>query len=369
MAFYIQQQKTYLFVLAVLFTSLSPLMRYMGIFTCAVNFLFILLFDKSVWIKKLKKGVPFGFLSSLPILAWFVLTFAKSHTLGARKFIQASDLTAKLLAFLKGAGAVFQSWIPYMEYRVELIPDSLKSTIFIVSMVTLFGIGLYLFIKKDHPKQVSPILQILLASSLTVLIFLFILCAIYLFTTPQPDLISRMFSPLLPSLVLMLSAGVVFILEQAPQVWKTYARVFFILLAVLLTRYYFLRTTAIVKEHHENGYGYTSREIQTSGFIQAVQNLPADTPLIANTPAMVLLYTNRMPYSLDYIPTNAFGTRKSNTEKTFISQHAALILDFASIRNVYPDWEERLASFTHGLEISYQDAVGGIYYYPPGGSP
>jgi hypothetical protein len=308
-------------------------------------------------------------LSSLPILVWFVHTYINSHTLGARTIIQPSGLMAKLLTFLKGVGAVFQSWLPYMEYRVDLFPDTLKSAIFIIGFIILFALGLFFYMKNNRQKQLNPVLQVMLASFLTIIIYLLVLCAIYLFTIPPPVINSRMLSLLLPSLVLLLGSAVIFFLEQVPLRWKTYAAVFMTILMVIQIRYYFLRSIASSKELHENGYGYTSREIQISGFIHVVQKLPSETPLIANTPAMVLLYTNRMPYSLDYIPTYNFGTRKSTTDKLFTTQHAALILDFAAIRNVYPDWEERLVSFTHGLEIFFIDEIGGIYFYPPGTSP
>ena len=366
---YIQKQKTHLFVLAVLFTCISPLVRYVGIFTCAVNSLLILVFDQSVWKKRLIKGGLFGFLSILPILAWFMLTYTNSQTLGAHTITRTSDLMTNLMSFFKGAGAVFQSWLPYMQYRVDLFPDQLKTLIFIVTAMIIFSLGAFFYLRSTHPRQFNPVMQLMLASFLTNLIYILVFCGIDLLADPSPPIISRMFAPILPSLVLSLNCGIIFFLEQVPERWKTYSIVIMTSLMVVLTRYYFLRSLAISKELHENGYGYTSREIQTSGYLQVVQTLPADTPMIANTPAMVLLYTNRMPYPLDYIPANAFGTGKSDAEKTFISQHAALILDFASIRNVYPDWQGRLASFTQGLEISYQDAIGGIYYYPPGTSP
>jgi hypothetical protein len=366
---YIQKQKTYLFVLAVLFTSISPLVRYIGIFTCAVNFLLIILFDKSVWKEKLIKGGIFGFLSIFPILAWFILTYTNLNTLGAHTLTQSSDLMANLISFFKGTGAVFQSWLPYFQYRVELFPDQLKSLIFILFAITILGLGIFCFLKYNRQKQFNPVIQILLASFLTNIIYIFVFCATCLFAVPAPPIIPRMFSPILPSLVLMFCSGVIFFLEQVPARWKTTATVFMTILMLIQIRYFFLRTIAISKEIHENGYGYTSREIQTSGFIQAIQKLPSKTPLIANTPAMVLLYTNRMPFSLDYIPTYNFGTRKSEAENLFITQQAALILDYASIRNVYPDWEERLASFTYGFEVSFKDLIGGIYFYPPAISP
>jgi hypothetical protein len=366
---YIQKQKPYLFVLAVLFTCISPFIRYIGIFTCAVNVLLILFFDNSVVKKKFGKGVLFGFFSSLPILLWSIYTYINNHSLGTRTIIQPSDLAAKFLTFLKDIGVIFQSWLPYMQYRIDLIPDLLKTAVFVIGIIMLFVSGLCFYMKRKRQTQTNPVLQVMLASFLTIIIYLFVLCVIYLFSIPQPDIISRMLSPLLPSLALLLGTAVIFFLEQVPTRWKTYAIVFMTILMVLLIRYYFLRTTAISRNLNENGYGFTAKEIQISGFLKAVQSLPTETPLIANTPAMTLFYTNRMPYFVDYIPTNTFGTRDSNAEQLFNTQHAALILEFAPIRNVYSDWEARLASFTHGLTIAYKDDIGGIYYSPSGTTP
>lgn len=153
-------------------------------------------------------------------------------------------------------------------------------------------------------------------------------------------------------------------IEQFPDGWKRFSRLFFLVLASLLIRYYFLFTIAFAKERAANGYGFTSREIQTSGFLQTIQQIPAETPLIANTPALTLLYTNRMPYSLDFIPTVPLGSRSLEIDRLFATRQAALILDYASIRNVYPDWKERLVYFTNGLDVVYQDEIGGIYYFP-----
>ncbi len=366
---YIQQQKIYLFVLAVLLTGLSPLVRYVGIFAIVVNSFLILFFDRSSLYKRIRKGFFFGFLACLPILFWFALTLINSHTLGTRTFIQPSNLITNLITFFKGTGNVLQSWLPYIGYRVDLLPDILKSTIFIISAIFLFALGKFFYLKSGHQKQFNPVLQIMQASFLISIIYIGMLCVIYLFTIPPPDIISRMFSPILPGLALMFSSGVIFLIEQVPNRWKTYTIMIMTLLIVVLTRYYFLRSLAISKELNENGYGFTSREIQQSGFLQAVKNIPGNTPLIANTPAMVLFYINRMPYSVDYIPTNIFGTKNSIADQLFNSRHAALVLEFAPIRNVYPDWEERLASFTHGLTISFKDEIGGIYYSPSGTSP
>jgi 4-amino-4-deoxy-L-arabinose transferase-like glycosyltransferase len=366
---YLQQHKTGWFVLAVLFTSLSPLVRYVGIFTVVVNFLLIILFEKTSWKKRIKTGIWFGFLSSLPIILWFAFTYFNTRMLGARTIIQPADLLANISSFFRGAGNVFQSWLPYMDYRTTLISDSIKTSVFSIAFLLLLLLCIFFYFKNDHPKPFNPILQVMLTALVTIIIYLLVLCGISLFTIPPPVINSRMLSPLLPSLALLFSSGLIYFLQQIPSRWKIYSTILIALTVIILIRYYFLRTTAISKNLNENGYGFTAREIQTSGFLKAVQSLPAEIPLIANTPAMTLFYTNRMPHSVDGIPTNAFGTRDSPIEQLFNTQHAALILEFAPIRNVYPDWETRLASLTHGLTIAYKDDIGGIYYSPGGTTP
>jgi hypothetical protein len=366
---FIQQQKTSWFVLAVLFTSLSPLVRYVGVFTIAANFLIIIFFEKSGWKKRIRKGILFGVFSSLPIIIWFAFTYLNTRMLGARTITLPADLTNSIFSFLKGVENVFQSWLPYMDYRTTLLPDSLKTVVFVFAFLLLLCVCLYLYFKNDYRKSIQPILHVSLAAFATIIVYLLVLCGIYLFTIPPPVINSRMLSPLLPSLVLLLSSGLIYFLQHIPHRWRIYSTILITLIAIILIRYYFLRTTAISKNLNENGYGFTAREIQTSGFLKAVESLPAETTLIANTPAMTLFYTNRMPYAVDYIPTNTFGKRDSYVEQLFNIQHAALILEYAPIRNVYPDWEARLASFTKGLTIAYKDDIGGIYYSPGTTSP
>ena len=133
---------------------------------------------------------------------------------------------------------------------------------------------------------------------------------------------------------------------------------------LLPLRFYSLRTWANARDVHENGYGFTSRAIQTSGFLQAVEGLPDELPLIANTPALVLFYTNRMPYELTPIPSERLGDGNNSMDVLFSTQDAALIVDYASLRNTYSDWNARLETLTSGLDITFQDEMGGIYSFP-----
>ncbi|MHB8806786.1 MAG: hypothetical protein ACYC59_04315 [Anaerolineaceae bacterium] len=152
-------------------------------------------------------------------------------------------------------------------------------------------------------------------------------------------------------------------IEQFAIPWKKAATVLMMVGLLLPLRFYALRTLATARDVHENGYGFTSRAIQTSGFLQAVEGLPEDTPLIANTPALVLFYTNRMPYELTPMPSERLGDGNSSMDMLFSAQNAVLIVDYASLRNTYPDWSARLEALTAGLDVTYQDEIGGIYSF------
>jgi hypothetical protein len=363
---YLQKKKNGWFLLAVLLTGISPLMRYIGLVTCTVNALILLMLDDSSWKVRFKKSAAFGAISLLPILSWFAITFTTNQTLGARTIIFSSDLSGKLQTFLTRISSVFQSWVPYAGYRIDWMPDSAKTVLLLTALLTVLILGFLLHVKqkKDLLKSSTKYIHLLITTILVIFIFLMALCLIYLFTLPQPDIISRMITPILPAIVLLAVTGSFFLLKQLPIRWKPFANIFFAVLTLLVIRYFFLFTNSFIKERSVNGYGYTAREIQTSDFIQAIQKIPASTPLIATTPALTLLYTNRMPYPLDFIPTASFGTRALEVDQIFATRQAALILDYASIRNVYPDWQERLTYFTRDLDTVYQDDIGGIYYFP-----
>jgi hypothetical protein len=173
-----------------------------------------------------------------------------------------------------------------------------------------------------------------------------------------------MLSPLVPAFTIVIGSVCIFFINQVPSRWKYPAIVIMLIFAIFQIRFNFLITLSHAKTYHEYGYGYTAREIQTSSFVKAIRQIPESTTLIANTPAMTLLYTNRMPYPLEFISTAPFGQRAMEIDRIYVNQKAALILDYAAIRNVYTDWEERLSAFTKGLEMDFQDEIGGIYYYP-----
>lgn len=361
---YCQQQKPIFFIISVCFTSLLPLIRYAGIFACASNAILIFFFLNSRPLKRFVNSLLFGLTSSIPILTWFLFTYFSTHTLGARTFILSGQLLVKVMDYLRSAGNVFLSWLPYYQHYTTIISDELKAWLYVGFLIALLSIAFFFYLRKKKTESAEPLITLILAGISSILIYLFVLCAIFLFTTPPPVIDSRMLSPMVPAFSIVIGSVCVFFINQVPSRWKYPAILIIFLFAIIQFRFNFLITLSHARTYHENGYGYTAREIQTSSFVKAIHQIPEGTTLIANTPAMTLLYTNRMPYGVDAISKAPFGGRAMGIDRIFVNQRAALILDYAAIRNVYPNWQERLSAFTKGLEMDFQDEIGGIYYYP-----
>ncbi len=360
----IQKQKKHWFMLAMLFSALAPLVRYIGVMLCALNPLILLVFSKSAWKEKMRKAVLFGSFTSLPIAIWFMESKRTAHTFGGRSIIFPAEVGQKLLTFLKNAFGILRTWIPYMGYRVNIIPDGSKVGIVLGALSAILALDLFFYLKKRKTTSMGILPRWMFSATLYIVVYLMVLAFSCVFASVPPILNSRLFSPLWPALVLLCICGGAFLIEQFAIPWKKPATILMMVGLLLPLRFYALRTLADARDVHENGYGFTSRAIQTSGFLQAVEGLPYDTPMIANTPALVLFYINRMPYELNPIPSERLGDGNSSMDVLFSTQNAVLIVDYTSLRNTYSDWSTRLETLTSGLDIIFQDEIGGIYFFP-----
>lgn len=360
----IRRQKDGWLIPAVLLTMLAPLVRYVGVVQCVFNPLLLLLFSRSAWKERMRKALLFASLSILPIASWLIASGGNSHGFGGRSIRLSAGLGEKLLAFFKESSAILQGWIPYFGYRVNLIPDWTKVGIILCALGALLLLDLYFYWKKRKAEQAGILLQLVFSLLLYNILYFIVLAFSCLFASVPPDLNGRMFSPLWPTFVLLGVCGLAYLLEQVPVRWKKTATVLMVLVILLPLRFYALRGWADARELHENGYGYTARAIQNSAFLQALEELPEDIPLISNDAGLVLFYTNRMPYELKPVPNYRLGDGDTSIDVLFSTQSAALILDYASMRNTYEDWSARLDALTAGLGISFQDDIGGVYSFP-----
>ena len=181
-------------------------------------------------------------------------------------------------------------------------------------------------------------------------------------TIPNIDIIDRMMAPIYPFLILTLILG--FGNFDNNKVLKSLYG-FLILVAIISSRYYLLSTLSSVKELNVNGKGFTSRQYQESEFLEKLTTLPSDQIMISNSAAFVLFHTNRFPYPIEQFHGKLFGSGNSYGEKPFREKNAALIILFPEFRNYYGENSDQLLkTLTAGLQVDFQDEIGGIYYYP-----
>ena len=99
--------------------------------------------------------------------------------------------------------------------------------------------------------------------------------------------------------------------------------------------------------------------------ISALQALPDNQRMISNSAGFVLYYTNRFPLQINQFANRVYGRKNGYGEKSFREKQAALILLYPEFFNYYGNNSlELLQTITDKLKIHYQDAIGGIYYYP-----
>ena len=117
---------------------------------------------------------------------------------------------------------------------------------------------------------------------------------------------------------------------------------------------------------HSLGHGYSAREYQESGIIQQLEALPEHQRMVSNNAGFVLYYINRFPLQVDQFANRTYGRKHGYGEESFREGKSVLILFFPEFRNVYGQEtaETLLPTVINGLDVLYEDKVGGIYAYP-----
>jgi len=255
---------------------------------------------------------------------------------------------------------IIRGWMPYSGIYQAAINNWLLAFftgLFIASLV----LGIIASIK--NWKLISGGHQILFS------ICIFLVVAYILFigfthnlTIPSIDIIDRMMAPIFPFLILAFILG--FGNIDKSEIAR-YFGVFILFVAIFSTRFYFLSTLSSVRELNENGKGFTSRQYQESKFLEKLTILPQDQIMVSNSAAFVLFHTNRFPYPVEQFHNKPFGSGNSYGEKAFREKNAALIILYPEFRNYYgKNSNQLLKTLTAGLQIDFQDEIGGIYFFP-----
>lgn len=357
---YLNSPSTGYFFLLLIVTFLLPLTRYAGIVLVVSAGFLIILFDKSKSRRRFFKGLGFTIFGLLPIGLWFLDLYLVLDKVGGKRFTLDFSIIRSFFESLSSEYLVMRTWFPYFgvydNSTINLIIEVFFSVL--MALTLIFGVILVLRNRTSLQKQ-----HRLFALAFTLFVFYLAFIAFtHSITIPQIDIINRMLAPTIPLLLLAISS--VFSFRQQ-KILQPAVYLPLLLLLIFSARFYFLITTSKVNEYHAYGFGFNSREVQESDFLAELKKIDLNKPMISNSAAFVLFHTNRFPVNISQFHNRQYGSAEGYGEKTFRERHAPLIIHLPDFYNTYgADSEQLLTTITKGLEVSYSDPVGAIYYYP-----
>jgi len=355
--------RTQVFILLTLISALLPVTRYAGILFVGVIWVTILFFDQEI---PFRKRLPFamGYLvfAYLPIGLWALSLINRYNKFAGKSFIFQWSFFKSFLTSLANALRVASQWIPYVsEYSNHWI-SSLLIILCAISIITLFVFPFIWFIK-DHGNKRSFKLAFYLSINLMLVGYLALIAFMHSTSSPPIDIIDRTILPLYP--LLLLSAMSFISLLKRDQKHRAFS-IILIFLSTIVLRYNFFIGRPYLRKLSLDGIGYTSRQFQTSGLLEAINNLNPDRILISNLSGFVLFHTNRYPILIENFPHYRYGDGGSYGEREFREENAALIIFHSEFRNFYGDFSDDLYKMvTESLIVEFQDDQGVILSYDP----
>lgn len=357
---YVSRPEWKYFLPLVLITMLIPLTRYAGIIFPISAGILIILLGKKGFKRNLLKGLSFSAISLMPVGLWFLDLYWHLNKVGGKRFTFNLSIFGSFFRSVFSEFFVLRTWYPYFGIYPGRTINFLIELFFTLFFISIFSLGIYRVINKWKSPEKHH--QLFLISTLHIFLYLVFIALTHSITTPQIDIINRMLAPILPLVMLILASVFSKEIKPIPNIlWQ----VPLALLIVIAGRYSYLITASKMTEYYQNGFGYNSREIQQSGFLDELSRLDREIPIISNSAAFVLFHTNRFPINISIFHNRQYGSADAYGEKTFRERHAPLIIHLPDFRNTYgSEANQFLATITNGLEQSYADPVGSIYYYP-----
>ena len=358
---FVQSQKLFLLIPIFFISALLPMIRYAGILFVFCLSLCFLIFGNTKSSKSKLLIPQYLVISLAPIGFWFIYQFTNLNKIGGKSFILSFEIINNIFKSIMQELQIIQGWMPYSGIYSNAVINSGLLVFFAGLIFVSFMLGIIASVKNWKFRNENPHFFFLICMFFLVAYFLFIGFTHNL-TIPNIDIIDRMMAPIYPFLIL----AVIFGFENLnnSKMARFYGG-FLLIIAIISSRFYFLSTLSSVRELNESGKGFTSRQYQESEFLEKLIALPSDQIMISNSAAFVLFHTNRFPYPIEQFHNKLFGSGNSYGEKPFREKSAALVLLFPEFRNYYgKNSVQLLDTLTAGLQVYFQDEIGGIYYYP-----
>jgi len=379
--YHIHKPHVWIVLASGLFAGLAFLTRFSGLAFIAVGVFGLLLLGKQSKIKRLVNVLIFLLPACLPYLVWTFYIRSKYLDIKPEYFNwQVKNLWQATLPLRGYLTDSVWNWLGLNfiwedpPYRLKLI--GLGLLFLLVLALTLFFVLRFV---RQYPQDSlihQPVLQLGFLWLVLSLVSAFILIFSYIYRFPKPDLFERILSPI--QIGLILSGLALF--EWMAQVMPA-RRIILALpwaVGILIIGINLPGSLITANTLHQDGRGYTSRAWATSPTIQAVRNLPADTPLISNQPTAILFLTGRLTFDMVSTlwtagmnkPGILYGDNGTDPNQVrFRDNHAALVVfDYGIMSQLQEENEENtrtLWDLTHGLFEYAHLEDGQIFFYSP----
>jgi hypothetical protein len=354
---------------------LAGLLRYVGITLVMCGLIIIFLTPQSRKTRLSHLGTFLSLGAGL-LLIWLLFTFNCSGMLAGRDIAFGENLSGRIFFFRKNVMEVLVSWLPY----TYVIPSWRLKALAVYAFMG-FGIGTVgvvvwrIRLEKSIYAALRGKLALLVSAVISIISYVCILLATYLFTSITPDVNDRLLSPLFPALVVFLCVCI-FLLLRVFKLSPYYQAIPMILI-LFVGQYDYIQSIDWAKDREESTRGYAATRYSNSELISVVQELPDNLPLISNMPALILLYCNRLPFAILELeqkkPLSLFtyyGEGEDIAQEEFRLHGATLIIfkdDFQrQMEEIYGnESESRIAIFFEGAYMVIETVDGAIYYHAP----
>jgi hypothetical protein len=363
-------------LLAALAAGLASVARYIGISLIGAGAVSIFLFCRGKWFGRLKQSFLYFVLACLPLAAWFGWSyFGANHSVAGRTSLGLSGILGRLQPFRLAMVSTLWGWMPLQDKLVH-IPYR-EQLAFLVLVVLLAAVlTIFAYRRSAHRTRLQDIhgdLYILGIFGIFSLAYIGFLAFTTAFTSLPPDIDDRMLLPLYVSNAIALLAAFSFWGQSWLSNRQGWLKVLPWLIAALFLIQYAPESAAFISgQHVDPGL----RAWENNAIVEAVQQLPKDTPVISTRPNILLLWADRpaYPLTMDFSPAflsqnGPYGSDPQDPLQKIFSQNGAALVDFNDlspqfIQKYGKDSAGRLDLLIKSLVVYRQTPDATIYFYP-----
>jgi len=243
----------------------------------------------------------------------------------------------------------------------------------------IFGVFLALALSKLHRTTAlreNRAVQSVALQTATILIYLLILSAVFLFGKPPldaGDIDQRILTPVYLAMILLVFSAIPFALEAWPK--RRWIIAIPLVAAAMAIAWYLPKSLQTSSDLREESRGFTSATWQNSETVRSAAALDQDIPLISNESTAIMFHLDRPAYDIPELlrgePLSAFaqfGAGDFGEEQIFREHGAALVLFDSAFWQLHPMYgdqtQARLQQLIEGLDLYADLADGAIYFYP-----